>query len=68
MVERTRRQLRTILMGTATAALVSELHNLAETDERIRKLLGAYLDNSPNAYEEYDEEDLYEDEEDDDES
>jgi hypothetical protein len=47
MVERTRRQLKTILVGTATAALVSELHNLAETDERIRILLGAYLGETP---------------------
>jgi hypothetical protein len=43
MVERTRRQLRTLLIGTATAAIVSELHSLAESDERIRTLLGAYL-------------------------
>lgn len=47
MIERTRGQLKTILVGTATAALVSELHNLAETDERIRALLGAYLGDAP---------------------
>jgi hypothetical protein len=66
MVERTRRQLRTLLLGTATAAVVSELHNLAETDERIRTLLGAYLGELPEEDEDFEDYDDDFDEDDDD--